>query len=94
MVSNMIPATTHSQQQSYIFVDSELYEDGLYYYWLQNADFDGSSAFPRSNNVQYSTGGGNNGSPTFRSPTRLKPPIPIPSIPLPAFPMTWPKTLT
>lgn len=78
LVSNMIPATNTSQQQSYVFVDSELFEDGMYYYWLQNADFDGSSAFHGPVTVQYSSGGGNNGSPNIPISTQLKAAYPNP----------------
>jgi len=78
LVSNMIPATNTSQQQSYVFVDSEIYEDGMYYYWLQNADFDGSSAFHGPVAVQYSSGGGNNGSPNIPLSTQLKAAYPNP----------------
>ncbi len=78
LVSNMIPATNTSQQQSYVFVDSELYEDGMYYYWLQNADFDGSSAFHGPVAIQYSSGGGNNGSPNIPLSTQLKAAYPNP----------------
>lgn len=78
LVSNMIPATNTSQQQSYVFVDSELYEDGMYYYWLQNADFDGSSAFHGPVTIQFSTGGGNNGSPNIPLSTQLKAAYPNP----------------
>lgn len=45
MVSPLIRAANSSTQQSYIYTDRELYNSGTYYYWLQNVDFDGSSAF-------------------------------------------------
>lgn len=78
MVSTMIPATNTSQQQSYIFVDSELFEEGLYYYWLQNTDFDGSSSFHGPVSIQYTTGGGNGGAPNIPLSTQLKAAYPNP----------------
>jgi len=54
-VSELIPATNTSEQQSYIFKDSELYEDGLYYYWLQNSDLDGTMQFHGPISVEFST---------------------------------------
>ena len=38
-----IQATNTSQTQTYVHHDTELYEDGTYYYWLENQDMDGSS---------------------------------------------------
>ncbi|HOC94967.1 MAG TPA: T9SS type A sorting domain-containing protein [Candidatus Cloacimonadota bacterium] len=35
MVSPLIPATNTSSVQTYEFTDSEVYEDGVYYYWLE-----------------------------------------------------------
>lgn len=45
LLNAFVTATNTSQTQTYVFVDSELYEPGTYYYWLQNLDFDGSTAF-------------------------------------------------
>jgi hypothetical protein len=42
IISPMISATNTSQPQTYIYTDTELYDSGTYYYWLQNVDFDGS----------------------------------------------------
>ncbi len=53
LVSDMIAATNTSTLQSYIFVDSELQEQGTYYYWLQNLDMDGSNAFHGPVRVEY-----------------------------------------
>lgn len=43
-LSVFIPATNTSQAQSYVFVDNEALEQGMYYYWLENLDMDGSSS--------------------------------------------------
>ncbi len=54
-----IPATNTSQLQTYIFVDEEVFEPGLYYYWLENIDLDGNSALhgPVSVNFQLNNPG-------------------------------------
>lgn len=38
-----INATNTSQTQYYAFYDRELYAPGVYYYWLESVDFDGSN---------------------------------------------------
>jgi hypothetical protein len=45
MLNTFIEATNTSQMKIYVYRDEEIYEDGTYYYWLQNLDFDGSSEF-------------------------------------------------
>ena len=45
MLNAFIEATNTSQMQVYVYWDEEVWESGTYYYWLQNLDFDGSSAF-------------------------------------------------
>jgi len=45
MLNAFIEATNTSQMQIYVYWDREVYEDGTYYYWLQNLDFDGTHAF-------------------------------------------------
>lgn len=44
-VSPLIPATNTAQQQTYTYADADLHTTGLYFYWLQSSDLDGSSAF-------------------------------------------------
>jgi len=44
-LDTFIPATNSSQTQSYFFSDTELVQDGTYYYWLQNLDMDGTSDY-------------------------------------------------
>lgn len=51
-ISSLIPATNTSQQQSYIYTDNEIVQDGTYYYWLQSADFDGGSDLFGSVNIE------------------------------------------
>ncbi|MDY0151749.1 MAG: FlgD immunoglobulin-like domain containing protein [Candidatus Cloacimonas sp.] len=64
IVSPLIVATNTSQQQSYLFTDSELNEDGIYYYWLQAQDLDGGVAYHGPITITYS-GGGNPGTPNI-----------------------------
>jgi len=45
MLNAFIEATNTSQMQIYVYWDREVWEDGTYYYWLQNLDFDGTHAF-------------------------------------------------
>ena len=55
LISPLIVATNTSLQQSYTFTDNQLYDEGVYYYWLQNVDFDGSNNFHGPVMVNYST---------------------------------------
>jgi len=41
-LSVFVPATNTSQMQVYQFVDEEVTNSGVYYYWLENLDLDGS----------------------------------------------------
>jgi len=41
-LSTFIPATNTSQMQVYVFTDEEVTSDGIYYYWLENLDLDGT----------------------------------------------------
>lgn len=64
LVSPLITATNTSTTQSYVFVDSELYEPGEYYYWLQNVDLDGTVAFHGPISIIYN-GNDSNHSPNL-----------------------------
>lgn len=44
-LNTFISGTNTSQTQYYVFYDREIYEPGSYYYWLENVDYDGASAF-------------------------------------------------
>ncbi len=85
-VSELIPATNTSEQQSYIFKDSELYEDGLYYYWLQNSDLDGTIQFHGPVSVEFSTA--NIAPPTPPLETGLQAIYPNPFNPIAFIPFT------
>ncbi|HNT52921.1 MAG TPA: FlgD immunoglobulin-like domain containing protein [Candidatus Syntrophosphaera sp.] len=45
MLSAFIAGSNTTQQQSYVYHDTEPYYNATYYYWLESADLDGSSEF-------------------------------------------------
>lgn len=45
LISPQISATNTSQMQSYLYDDNEIYAEGTYYYWLENADLDGTRTY-------------------------------------------------
>ncbi len=45
LVSSLINATNSSITQSYSFVDTELIEEGTYYYWLNVSDLNGHQSY-------------------------------------------------
>jgi hypothetical protein len=45
IVSGLIQPTNTSSQQSYSFLDSEIYQSGQYYYWLYSMEMDGHGSF-------------------------------------------------
>ncbi len=91
-VSDLIAATNTSQQQSYVFTDKELAEDGTYYYWLQNSDLDGTVAFHGPISIVYSAAGGN--IPSIPLVTELKAIYPNPFNPLAFFPYSLKESAT
>ena len=56
-ISELIPATNTSQQQSYIYNDREIFEEGTYYYWLQNSDLDGAVQYHGPVSILYTPAG-------------------------------------
>ena len=59
MLSRFVNATNTSQMQIYVVTDDEVYEDGAYYYWLENANMDGSSEMHGPISIQVSLTGNN-----------------------------------
>lgn len=78
VVSPIIPAGNTSSAQSYRFTDSEV-TSGTWYYWLQNVDLDGQSAFHGSINVTLTD---NNGTPDVPHLTSLTGAYPNPFTPV------------
>lgn len=64
-LQTLVQATNTSQQQTYMFVDEDLDQDGEYFYWLQSLDMDGSSSFFGPISILYGSnqGGQNPGIP-------------------------------
>lgn len=56
IVSPLIPAQNTSLGASYNWTDAELAEPGIYYYWLQNQNLNGSHEFHGPISVNYQTG--------------------------------------
>jgi hypothetical protein len=63
IVSELIPAANSSQGASYYFEDKSLYDDGLYYYWLQDVSFAGAVELHGPAMAQVSLNAGGNHSP-------------------------------
>lgn len=55
-LSVFIPATNSSQAQHYLYEDTELFESGYYYYWLESNDLEGSSELFGPVSVNFGTG--------------------------------------
>ncbi|PKN72706.1 MAG: hypothetical protein CVU50_06100 [Candidatus Cloacimonetes bacterium HGW-Cloacimonetes-3] len=55
LLNFFIPATNTSQSQSYLYKDTELSEDGVYYYWLANLNLDGNTEYHGPVQVSYNT---------------------------------------
>jgi hypothetical protein len=58
LISQLIPAYNTSEQQVYSYDDTDIFESGMYYYWLQNMDFNGGQSYhgPLAVNVGYAPG--------------------------------------
>ncbi|HOY85570.1 MAG TPA: choice-of-anchor J domain-containing protein [Candidatus Syntrophosphaera sp.] len=91
-LSQLIPATNTSQQQTYVYTDEELYEEGTYYYWLQNSDLDGTVAFHGPISIAYTITGGN--IPSIPLVTELKPIYPNPFNPRAHIPFSLKESAT
>lgn len=91
-ISQLIPATNTSQQQTYVYTDDELYEDCTYYYWLQNSDLDGTVAFHGPISIAYTITGGN--IPSIPLVTELKPIYPNPFNPRAHIPFSLKESAT
>lgn len=75
-ISALIPATNTSQATTYNFKDTELYEEGTYYYWLQSSDLDGHVYYYGPSSILFSDPG--SGVPQPPQVTSLGPVYPNP----------------
>lgn len=65
VVSELIPAANTSQGAVYYFEDNSLYDDGLYYYWLQDVSFAGAIELHGPAMAQVTLNAGGNQSPNI-----------------------------
>ncbi|MDZ4122016.1 MAG: FlgD immunoglobulin-like domain containing protein, partial [Candidatus Cloacimonadaceae bacterium] len=77
MISPLIPANNTSQQQTYSFNDTEIPVSGMYYYWLQSVDLNGSFEFHGPVSVLVNLEG-NSGVPEIPISTMLRSVFPNP----------------
>jgi hypothetical protein len=71
VISDLIQAANTSQGATYCFTDDGLYEDGLYYYWLQDVSFSGEVAMHGPIMVQVTLQSGSNQAPDLPWSTSL-----------------------
>ncbi len=77
IVSPMIESTNSSQQQTYFYEDTEVYDTGTYFYWLQANDLDGTLTLNGPVSVYYNALG-DNPAPVIPLVTELKAVYPNP----------------
>jgi len=86
-VSPLIPSANSSQMQTYVFEDTDVFETGTYYYWLQANDMDGTVGFHGPVSVFYNATG-DNPTPEIPLVTELKSVYPNPFNPLAFIPFS------
>jgi len=84
-VSDMIEALNTPEQHTYKFIDSEIYDSGNYYYWLQTVDLAGSVSFHGPVSVYY-TSAEDNPIPEIPKVTELRSIYPNPFNPVAFIP--------
>lgn len=91
LISPLVEATNSSEQHSYTYTDSELFEEGMYYYWLQNVDLNGNVDFHGPVSVNFSTTN-EEITPEIPTVTELKSIYPNPFNPTAVIPFSIAKT--
>lgn len=86
-VSPLIPSANSSQTQTYVFEDTDVFETGTYFYWLQTNDMDGTVAFHGPVSVFYNALG-DNPTPEIPLVTELHAVYPNPFNPLAFIPFS------
>jgi hypothetical protein len=71
LISNLIPAANTSQGATYCFEDNNIYDDGVYYYWLQDVSFSGVAELYGPTMVQVTLKEGSNYTPDIPTKTSL-----------------------
>ncbi len=85
-LNTFIEATNTSQQQTYVYHDTEVFEEGDYYYWLESLDLDGTNQYYGP--VMITLGALDPGTPTIPLVTDLLPLYPNPFNPTVKIPYT------
>ena len=91
-LNELIPATNTSQLQTYMYQDNELYEDGTYWYWLQNLDIDGTVDFHGPISVAWTNDGSD--IPNIQLVTELRAVYPNPFNPRAYIPFSLKESAT
>ncbi len=89
-VSPLIPSANSSQMQTYMFEDTEVFETGNYFYWLQTNDMDGTVGFHGPVSVFFNALG-DNPTPVIPLVTELKAVYPNPFNPTVFIPFSLAK---
>ncbi|MCB5283992.1 MAG: lamin tail domain-containing protein [Candidatus Cloacimonetes bacterium] len=89
-VSPLIPSANSSQMQTYMFEDTEVFETGTYFYWLQTNDMDGTVGFHGPVSVFFNALG-DNPTPEIPLVTELKSVYPNPFNPVVFIPFSLAK---
>ncbi|HOQ83352.1 MAG TPA: FlgD immunoglobulin-like domain containing protein, partial [Candidatus Syntrophosphaera thermopropionivorans] len=84
-VSDMIEALNTAEQHTYKFIDSEIYDSGTYYYWLQTVELGGTVSFHGPVSVYY-TNAQDNPIPEIPKVTELRSIYPNPFNPVAYIP--------
>lgn len=84
-VSEMIEALNTAEQHTYKFIDSEIYDSGTYYYWLQTVEMGGTVSFHGPVSVYY-TSAQDNPIPEIPKVTELRSIYPNPFNPVAYIP--------
>jgi len=84
-VSDMIEALNTAEQHTYKFIDSEIYDSGTYYYWLQTVEMGGTVSFYGPVSVYY-TSAQDNPIPEIPKVTELRSIYPNPFNPVAYIP--------
>jgi len=84
-VSDMIEALNTAEQHTYKFIDSEIYDSGTYYYWLQTVEMGGTVSFHGPVSVYY-TSAQDNPIPEIPKVTELRSIYPNPFNPVAYIP--------
>lgn len=53
VVSPLIPGTNTSETHNYSYTDTDVYQEGTYYYWLQSMDYDGTTMYYGPVSIDY-----------------------------------------